>query len=95
MNTGSYINGKWFHPQSERVLRNINPADTNDVISEFPMATAAVAQRAIETAQAAWSAWKRTPAPERGRVLWRAANITRERIDKIARTMTREEGKIL
>ena len=27
MNTGSYINGKWFHPKSERLVRNINPAD--------------------------------------------------------------------
>jgi acyl-CoA reductase-like NAD-dependent aldehyde dehydrogenase len=27
-------------------------------------------------------------------VLWRAANLARPRLDEIARTMTREEGKI-
>lgn len=95
MNTGSYINGKWVQPQSERLVRNINPADTGDVIAEFPAATAADTQRAIEAAQAAFPGWKKTPGPERGRVLWRATEIARRRLDEIARTMTREEGKIL
>ena len=35
MNTGSYIDGKWFHPKSERLVRNINPADLDDVIAEL------------------------------------------------------------
>ena len=39
MHTGSYINGKWFHPKSARLVRNINPADLDDVIAEFPAAT--------------------------------------------------------
>lgn len=95
MNTGSYINGQWYHPQSARLVRNINPADNSDVIAEFPMATAEDTQRAIEVARAAFPAWKKTPGPERGRVLWRAADIARRRIDEIAAMMTREEGKIL
>ena len=95
MNTGSYVNGQWYHPKSDRLVRNINPADTNDVIAEFPQATAEDTQRAIEAAQAAFPDWKRTPAPERGRVIWRAADIARRRLDEIAEIMTREEGKIL
>jgi len=95
MNTGSYINGKWLHPQSDLLLRNINPADTSDVIAEFPEATAADVQTAIDAAVAAFPAWRNTPGPERGRVLWRAADIARRRLDEIAQTMTREEGKIL
>ena len=63
MHTGSYINGTWFHPTSTEVARNINPADTSDVIAEFPLATAADVGRAIEAATAAWPAWKKTPAP--------------------------------
>jgi acyl-CoA reductase-like NAD-dependent aldehyde dehydrogenase len=95
MHTGSYINGTWYHPASADVTRNINPADTSDVIAEFPLATAADVGRAIEAALAAWPAWKKTPGPERGRVLWRAAEIARRRADEIARTLTREEGKVL
>src|SRR4051812_13397485 len=95
MNTGCYVNGKWFHPKSSRVVRNLNPADPEDVIAEFPSATVEDVQRAIEAAQAAFRGWKKTPGPERGRVLWRAADIARRRADEIARTLTREEGKIL
>ncbi len=95
MPTGSYINGKWFHPNSDRLVKNINPADPKDIIAEFPAATAQDAQTAIDAARAAFPMWKNTPGPERGRVLWRAVNLARERLDEIARTMTREEGKVL
>jgi aldehyde dehydrogenase (NAD+) len=95
MHTGSYINGKWFHPQSERLVRNLNPADPDDVIAEFPAATAEDVRRAIDAGQGSFRDWKKTPGPERGRVLWRAADIARQRADEIARTLTREEGKVL
>lgn len=95
MNTGSFVGGRWYHPDSQRIVRNINPADTSDVIAEFPAATAADAVKAIETAKAAQRAWRNTPGPERGRVLWRAADIARRRAEEIAQTMTREEGKII
>jgi alpha-ketoglutaric semialdehyde dehydrogenase len=95
MSTGSYIDGRWFHPNSGRLVRNINPADTKDVLAEFPAATAEDVERAIGSAEAAFRQWKRTPGPERGRVIWRAANIARQRVDEIARALTREEGKIL
>jgi aldehyde dehydrogenase (NAD+) len=94
MHTGSYIDGKWFQPESDRIVTNVNPADTNDVIAEFPMATAHDTERAIEAARRAFAGWKKTPGPERGRVLWRAADIARRRVDEIAELMTREEGKI-
>jgi acyl-CoA reductase-like NAD-dependent aldehyde dehydrogenase len=94
MDTGSYINGKWYQPASGKISKNINPADTSDVIAEYPLATAADVRVAIDAAMKTFPAWKKTPGPERGRVLWRAANIARDRVDEIARTLTREEGKI-
>ncbi len=95
MNTGSFVDGKWFHPKSNRLVRNLNPADPDEVIAEFPAATAEDVGRAIDAAQAAFRGWRKNPGPERGRVLWRAADIARQRADEIARTLTREEGKIL
>jgi aldehyde dehydrogenase (NAD+) len=95
MNTRSYVNGRWYHPQAKSTSKNINPADTSDVLGEYPLATAADVRLAVDAAVAAWPSWKKTPGPERGRVLWRAADIARRRIDEIAQTLTREEGKIL
>ena len=47
MNTGSYVNGKWFHPQSSRLVRNLTPADPDVVIAVFPAATAEDVRSAI------------------------------------------------
>jgi alpha-ketoglutaric semialdehyde dehydrogenase len=94
MQTGSYIDGKWIQPKSTRLVRNINPADF-EVIAEFPAAGVEDVHHAIETARAAFKVWKKTPGPERGRILWRAADIARRRADEIAQTLTREEGKVL
>ncbi|HVR30545.1 MAG TPA: aldehyde dehydrogenase family protein [Thermoanaerobaculia bacterium] len=95
MKTGCYVGGEWYHPRSDRTVRNVNPANRDDVLAEFPLATSADAERAIDAAAAAFPAWRATPAPERGRVLWRAADLARARAEEIARTMTREEGKVL
>src|SRR3970040_2453602 len=95
MHTGFYAQGKGFHPKPARLVRNLNPADLDEVIAEFPAATADDVNHAIDAAQAAFRSWKKTPGPERGRVLWRAADIARQRADEIARTLTREEGKVL
>jgi aldehyde dehydrogenase (NAD+) len=89
------VNGRWYHPSSSHTVRNVNPADQTDVIAEFPAASTADVARAIDAAEAAFQDWKRVPGPDRGRVIWRAAEIARRRLDEIARTLTREEGKIL
>jgi acyl-CoA reductase-like NAD-dependent aldehyde dehydrogenase len=95
MGAGSFIDGKWVQPKSDRIVRNINPADPDDIIDEFPSATPAEVERAIAAAQRAFAAWRKTPGPERGRVIARAAEIARRRADEIARALTREEGKTL
>ena len=95
MNTGSYIDGAWYQPSSDRTIKNTNPADTSDVIAEFAAAGADDVQRAVEGAKKAFPAWAATPAPERARVVWRAVEIARGRTEEIAQTMTREQGKVL
>ncbi|RMH54735.1 MAG: aldehyde dehydrogenase family protein [Candidatus Hydrogenedentota bacterium] len=93
--TGSFIDGEWITPDSSKTIRNINPADTTEVIAEFPAAGREETLRAIEAAKKAYSSWRSVPAPERGRFIARAVEIARKRIDEIAETITREEGKIL
>jgi alpha-ketoglutaric semialdehyde dehydrogenase len=78
-----------------RVVVDVNPADTTDVLAEVHQATAADVEPAVARAKAAFEKWRDVPAPERGRVLGRAAAITRARADELARLLTREEGKTL
>jgi acyl-CoA reductase-like NAD-dependent aldehyde dehydrogenase len=93
--TGSFIAGEWLEPDSAHTIRLVNPAQPDEIITEFPAATRQDTLRAIDAAQQAWPEWRDTPAPERGRVLWRAADIARRRLEDVARIMSLEEGKIL
>lgn len=78
-----------------RTILDTNPADSTDVLAVVPAQTAADVARVVERAQEALPGWRATPAPERGRVLARAAEIARRQVDDLARLLTREEGKIL
>ena len=87
------IDGKWIEGPEWR--DNVNPADTREVIGRATHCGRAEAQQAIEAAARAFPAWRETPAPKRGAVLFEAARIMRERLETIAVAMTREEGKTL
>lgn len=95
MNVRSFINGKWVTPVSTKVTRNVNPANLDEVVCEFPVAGKADTVNAIESAQRAFEPWAKTPAPERGRYIARAAEIARRRAEEIASSVTREEGKVI
>lgn len=90
-----YIGGKWVEGTHAGVVESVNPADTRDVVARFKNASKADALKAIDAASKAAPAWAKTPAPQRGRVLARVAEIARRRRDELAALMTREQGKIL
>jgi acyl-CoA reductase-like NAD-dependent aldehyde dehydrogenase len=90
----NFINGRWVAHSSGRVLERRNPANTNEIIGTSPLSTREEVREAIAVAKAAFPKWRDTPAPERGRILRRAAQLMEERKESLARTLTREEGKI-
>jgi succinate-semialdehyde dehydrogenase / glutarate-semialdehyde dehydrogenase len=88
------IGGEWVAEGGRDLLPVINPA-TEEVLGQLPLATAADLDRALAAARDAYPAWRAMPPNERGRILKRAADLLRERIDHIARIATMEEGKPL
>ncbi len=90
-----FIGGEWVESGSGRLFESRNPADTRDVVGRFQAADAADTARAIRAAEEAFPAWRRTPAPKRGEILYRFAAILAERKEELARAMTREMGKVL
>ncbi len=91
----NFINGKWVEPKTGKWFPNINPADTSDVVGEFAASGPADVDAAVAAAKAAFDGWRRTPAPKRAEVVYRAGEILRERKAEVAREMTREMGKVL
>ncbi len=50
---------------------------------------------AIDSAYEAFDRWPLTPLHERGRILFKAAEIIEQSLDEFSRLLTREEGKNL
>lgn len=89
----NFIGGRWTESRSGEVFPDINPANTDDVVGHFQKSNADDIKAAIEAAEAALPAWSALPAPTRGEILFKAADILRSRVEEIARLFTREEGK--
>jgi alpha-ketoglutaric semialdehyde dehydrogenase len=72
---------------------SLNPS-TGEVIESFPRSTAADVDRAVATARAAWEDWRLAPAPERGNILFRFAQLLERSKPELSDLMTREMGKV-
>jgi aldehyde dehydrogenase (NAD+) len=89
----NFIGGEWVESKGSKTVLNTNPADFRDVIGLAPLSTADEARAAVDAAKAAFPAWRDTPAPLRGRILFRAWQIMDQEKEQLARLLTREEGK--
>src|SRR5215468_2679400 len=89
-----YINGEFVAPATTATIDVIDPA-TTEVIAKAPDASAADVDRAVAAARAAFDEgpWKSTTAQDRGRVLFKLAQIVRDRADELAALETRNSGK--
>ena len=91
---GMYIDGEWVGVGSRRTHKVLNPA-TGAVLGELPLADAADLDRALDAADRGFKLWRATPAADRCRVLKTAADLMRQRVERIARIATMEEGKTI
>ena len=91
----NYIAGEWTEPAAGEYIENRNPARTSDVIGLFPDTGAPELDAAVASAQRGFEQWSRTPAPERGLVLKKAGDLLTQHKEDLARTATREMGKVL
>jgi aldehyde dehydrogenase (NAD+) len=88
------IGGEWRESRGGRV-KDLNPADTTEVLADAPASTPAEAAEACEAAARAFEGWRNTPAPVRGQILSKVQRGMEDRRQALAETLTREEGKTL
>src|SRR5262245_37212565 len=89
-----YIDGKWCEADSGRTLKVTNPA-TEETIEEIAYGGQAETRRAVDAAGKAMPGWMKLTAYDRAKILKKTADLMRERVDAIAKTLTMEQGKPL
>jgi aldehyde dehydrogenase (NAD+) len=88
------INGEWV--EGAKKFDTINPA-TGEVLTSITEASAADVDRAVAAARAAFEdrneAWRKMSASERGKLIWRLADLIEQNIDELAELETLDNGK--
>ena len=88
-----FINGKWVKPSSGKYFKTINPAN-EEVLSQIAEANAADVNKAVTAARTAYEkTWKKMPAKERAKYIFRIARMIQEKARELAVIETLDGGK--
>jgi phenylacetaldehyde dehydrogenase len=88
------IGADWVDAASGRTIDAVNPA-TGEVLATFPDASREDVDRAVRAAREAFEAgpWRRMTPAERGKILWKVADLIDANIDELAELETLDQGK--
>ena len=89
------VGGRWVDAAEGKTLESLNPANTDDVVGVVPASGKADVDEAVRAAREAYPPWRLMPAPKRGEILFRAAELIAKNKDSLGELVTREMGKIL
>jgi succinate-semialdehyde dehydrogenase/glutarate-semialdehyde dehydrogenase len=90
----AYINGQWLNAESGETTSVYNPAN-GELLGTIPRLSALETLAAIDSAELAWSPWRKLTAKERSTYLRRWFNLIQVNAEDIAQIMTAEQGKPL
>ncbi len=92
--TSLFIDGAWSTAASGKTIPVLNPA-TGDPVGAVAHADRADLDRALAAAAKGFQAWRKLSAYDRYKIMRKAADNLRGRIDEIAAILTTEQGKPL
>jgi len=88
------IDGQWV--DGTKKFATINPA-TEEVLTEISEASSGDVDRAVQAARRAFEdrngPWRKLSASERGRLIWKLADLVEKNIDELAELETLDNGK--
>ena len=92
--TDCFIGGQWVPSSSGRTFSTLNPA-TEEVLAEVAEGTAEDVDRAVRAARNAFDdgPWPQFSARQRGRLLYRLADLIEQQADELAALETLDNGK--
>ena len=92
--TKLFINGKWEDAASGKQFDTLNPA-TGKVLAQVAEADAPDVDRAVTAARAALESgpWATMAPADRGKILWKIAEVIEKNIEDLARLETQDNGK--
>lgn len=93
-NLGLFIDGEWIDARERRTIAVLNPSNGTE-LGRLPVANAEDIDHAVAAAVRGFEVWSEKSAYERAGILQRAAQLLRERTQRIAELVCLEQGKPL
>ena len=91
----NYIDGKWTKSNSKKTFKNISPSNIKECLGVFPMSNKIDIDNAVTAAKKAFEQWKATPAPVRGKIIFKIGQIMSKRKKELANIISKENGKTI
>ncbi|KAH8197169.1 hypothetical protein TruAng_008662 [Truncatella angustata] len=87
-----FIDNEFKTSSTDKWIDLHDPA-TNNLITRVPQSTDAELQAAVDSAQKAFPAWRNTSVLARQQIMFKFVNLVREHWDRLAASITLEQGK--
>src|ERR1700723_190394 len=88
------IDGTFVESKTTEWHDVINPA-TQEVLAQVPFATDGEIDAAVAAAKEAFKTWRNTPLAARARIMLKLQALVRENMNRIAQTLSAEQGKTI
>lgn len=92
--TKLFLDGKFVESKATKWIDVHNPA-TNEVVTRVPESTGEEMRAAVISSQKAFKTWSRTTVMKRQECMFKLQSLIKENMDKLAASITLEQGKTL
>ncbi|KAG5298219.1 methylmalonate-semialdehyde dehydrogenase [Histoplasma ohiense] len=92
VNTCNFIDNK-FVPSNASTWIDLHDPATNNLVTRVPQSTDAELRAAVESARKAFPAWRATSIMARQQIIFKFTNLIRANWDRLAASITLEQGK--
>ncbi|KAI5811851.1 methylmalonate-semialdehyde dehydrogenase [Pyronema omphalodes] len=92
INTQNFIDNQFVESKATQWIDLHDPA-TNNLVTRVPQSTAEELKAAVDSAAKAFPAWKKTSLLTRQQIMFKFVSLIRENWDKLAASITLEQGK--
>jgi malonate-semialdehyde dehydrogenase (acetylating) / methylmalonate-semialdehyde dehydrogenase len=87
-----FIDNEFKASSADKWIDLYDPA-TNNLVTRVPQSTDAELQAAVDSAKKAFPAWRNTSIMTRQQIMFKFVNLVRENWDRLAASITLEQGK--
>ncbi|KAI1763452.1 methylmalonate semialdehyde dehydrogenase [Hypoxylon sp. FL1150] len=87
-----FVDNEFLPSKADKFIELYDPA-TNNLVTRVPQSTDAELQAAVDSAQKAFPAWRNMSVLARQQIMFKYVNLIRENWDRLAASITLEQGK--